>query len=141
MLFAKAVFFLICVTQLAYGYPDGADSAACFTMLPVHDQHTPQTSAAPFTVTTSAASVSPGQQLNVFITRTNTVHFLRGFMIQARNPAGAAVGQFLPTPGMRLMTCAPVGSTATHTSAANIPSITLTWVPPPTGFTGNVVFT
>ncbi len=101
MLFAKAAFLLISVAQLTYGYPDGADPASCASMVPVHPPNAPQTSPAPFTVTTSVASVSPGSTVNVFITRTNTVTVLRGFMIEGRSAAGAVVGQFLLTAGKK----------------------------------------
>lgn len=140
MLFAKAVFLVTLVIQSAYTYPDGADPASCTNMNPAHPPHTPQTGPAPFTVTTSVASVSPGGQVNVFITRTNTATVLRGFMIEARSAAGAVIGQFLPTAGMRAMACPPVGGVATHASPELRASITLTWVPPPQGFVGNVVF-
>lgn len=140
MLFVKAVFLLVCATQLSYGFPDGADSLSCQNMLPIHGTSQPQTTPAPFTVTTSVTSVSPGQTLNVFITRTNTATALRGFMIEARSAAGAVVGQFLPTAGMRVMTCPPVGAVATHSNPEPRVSITFNWVPPPIGFVGNVFF-
>ncbi|KAG4071098.1 hypothetical protein HA402_013412 [Bradysia odoriphaga] len=140
MLSVKYVFLLLSITQLSYAFPDGADPQSCRNQVPVHPPHQAQTSPAPFTVTTSVPSVSPGQQISVFITRTNTATVLRGFMIEARSAAGAILGQFLPTAGMRLAACTPVGSTATHSNADQRVSITLTWVPPPTGFVGNVVF-
>lgn len=111
MSFAKTVFLVIAVVQLSYAYPDGADSVACGNMLPVHDGIPPQTSPAPFTITPSATSVSPGTPLNVVIARTNTVTFLRGFMIEARNPAGQRIGQFNPTAGTRQMICPPGNDT------------------------------
>lgn len=140
MLFVKAVFLLVCATQLSYGFSDGADSLSCQNMLPIHGANQPQTTPAPFTVTTSVASVSPGQTVNVFITRTHTATDLRGFMIEARSAAGVVVGQFLPTAGTRLMTCPPVGAVATHSHAEARISVTFTWVPPPIGFVGNVFF-
>lgn len=141
MFFVKVAFLLLSITQLSHAHSSGADATACTHMTPDHPPFQPQTTPAPFTVTTSVSSISPGQQLNVFITRTHTATVLLGFMIQARTAAGVVHGQFLTTPGMRLMACTPVSSSATHYGPEQRATITLTWVPPPTGFVGNLVFT
>lgn len=136
----KLIFVLLSISQLSYAHNNGADDSACQDMLPSHGPFTPSTAPPPFTVTTSVSSISPGTQLTVTVTRTHTATALLGFMIQARSAAGAVLGQFLPTAGMRLMGCTPIGSSATHSVADQRASITLTWVPPPLGFVGNVVF-
>ncbi|XP_037033411.1 putative defense protein Hdd11 [Bradysia coprophila] len=140
MIFLKLIFILFTISQLSYAFHNGADDSVCQDMTPSHGPFVPATSPAPFTVTTSVSSISPGQQLTVSITRTNTATALLGFMIQARSTAGTVHGQFLPAQGMRLMGCAPIGGSATHSVSEQRASITLTWVPPPIGFVGNVVF-
>lgn len=90
MLLLKGFFVVACLIQLSHCFSDGAGIEACTTMVPLHDS-TPQTSPPPYTITPSATSVGQGQTLTVTIARTSAAVFLRGFMIQARNPAGREI--------------------------------------------------
>lgn len=139
MLFAQPIFLLISVALLTNAYPDGAGLASCGNRTPQHGvprQLTP----APYFVSQSLPSVRPGQTVMVFISRTNSSMFIRGFIVEARTAGGVLLGQFLPSQGVRVMACEPIGSTATHSSPEPRTAVTLHWLPPPGGWVGEVFF-
>lgn len=139
MLFAQSIFFLLSVALLTNAYPDGAGLASCQNRLPQHGIPRQLTSA-PYFVSATGPSVRPGQTVMVFISRTNSSMFIRGFIVEARTTRGVLLGQFLPSAGVRVMACEPIGSTATHSSPEPRTSVTLHWLPPPEGWVGEVVF-
>lgn len=139
MLLAKIIFLLISIALFTDAYPDGAGLGACETRLPDHGVQR-QFISAPYFISASTTSVRPGQTVMVFLSRTNSSMFIRGFMVEARTPRGVRLGTFLPSDGVRVMGCDPIGSVATHSSAEPRTAVTLHWRPPAEGWIGDVSF-
>lgn len=138
MLF-QPTFLLISIALLTNAFPDGAGVESCQNRMPQHGVPRQFTSP-PYFVSISVPSVRPGQIVSVFIQRTLSTMFIRGFIAEARTAGGVLLGQFLPTEGMRVMDCDPIGSTATHSSPEPRTAVTLRWLPPPGGWVGEVFF-
>lgn len=139
MLFAPLIFLLISVVLPNNAYPDGAGLESCQNRMPQHGVPRQLTSA-PYFISASTTSVRPGQTVMVFLSRTNSSMFIRGFIVEARTPRGVLLGQFVPTAGVRVMGCEPIGSTATHSSPEPRTAVTLHWLPPVDGWVGDVSF-
>ena len=54
-----ALFAIVCTIGVMEAYPTGAPLSTCDTMVPQHSGHSPQSSAAPFTIALNATSFSP----------------------------------------------------------------------------------
>lgn len=58
------LFFYIAGCLVAvFGYPNGLISASCDTMLPIHGNAIPQSSAAPYVITASNTTFMPGDSI------------------------------------------------------------------------------
>lgn len=124
---------------LTNAYPDGAGPASCDNRMPVHGVPR-QLVSAPYFLSASSSSARPGQTLMVFLSRTNSSMFIRGFIVEARTARGALLGQFVPSAGVRVMGCEPIGSVATHSNPEPRTAVTLHWLPPPGGWDGTITF-
>ncbi|MGH0153007.1 UNVERIFIED_CONTAM: hypothetical protein FKN15_047323 [Acipenser sinensis] len=91
------LFLLIsCNFMGVSGYPNGLVTDSCSSMTPQHGGANAQTSAAPFSVTASKATYSPGDQITVTLQAQSGT--FRGFLLQARQIGEvAAVGSFTIT--------------------------------------------
>lgn len=139
MLFEQSIFLLISFALLTNAYPDGAGIGSCDTLEPQHGVPR-QLITAPYFVSISSPSARPGQTVTVFISRSNSTMFIRGFVVEARTARGARLGTFLPSAGVRVMACDPIGSVATHSSPEPRTGVSLHWLPPPGGWDGEVFF-
>ncbi|XP_014882085.1 putative ferric-chelate reductase 1 [Poecilia latipinna] len=125
---------LIWAAPAARCYPSGLVSASCADMTPNH-RGSPQTAAAPFTVSAEWSSPTSGGQVKVSLQGSGP---FTGFLLEAREPGGqSAVGSFLlGSDPARLLTCfqkpvsAPPTCTETHDSTWNRSNPTL-MVPEP----------
>ncbi|KAK6484194.1 putative ferric-chelate reductase 1 [Huso huso] len=135
-------FFLLisCNFMGVSGYPSGLVTDSCSSMTPQHGGTNAQTSAAPFSVTASKATYSPGDQITVTLqAKSNT---FQGFLLQARQIGGrAAVGSFTITDPTNTqgLKCNAANSAVSHTSDSEKSMIQATWNAPSSGI-GNIEF-
>ncbi|XP_033883482.3 putative ferric-chelate reductase 1 [Acipenser ruthenus] len=135
-------FFLLisCNFMGVSGYPSGLVTDSCSSMTPQHGGTNAQTSAAPFSVTASKATYSPGDQITVTLQAKSGT--FRGFLLQARQIGGrAAVGSFTITDPTNTqgLNCNAANSAVSHTSKSDKSTIQATWNAPSSG-TGNIEF-
>ncbi|XP_058887701.1 putative ferric-chelate reductase 1 isoform X2 [Acipenser ruthenus] len=135
------IFLLIsCNFMGVSGYPNGLVTDSCINMTPLHGGANAQTSAAPFSVTASKTTYSPGDQITVTLQAKSGT--FRGFLLQARQiGGGAAVGSFTITDptNTRGLNCNADNSAVSHMSSSDKSQIQATWNAPKSG-TGNVEF-
>lgn len=92
MSFSLCFLVIAALAAPALGYSSGAPEDACVDMVPQH--HTPaQTSAAPYTLTTSRKAIRGGDEIILTITGKGPSDKIRGFMVQARQ-GNNIVGSF-----------------------------------------------
>lgn len=85
----KKIFLLLSLIVLAdraFTFPDGAPTAACFTMSPNHGPNSPQSGSPQVQMVISSTRIRPGDTITIRIERTGSFQF-RGFMIQPRTVA------------------------------------------------------
>ncbi|KAK1165289.1 putative ferric-chelate reductase 1 [Acipenser oxyrinchus oxyrinchus] len=135
------IFLLIsCNFMGVSGYPNGLVTDSCINMTPLHSGANAQTSAAPFSVTASKTTYSPGDQITVTLQAKSGT--FRGFLLQAQQiGGGAAVGSFTITDPTNTqgLNCNAANSAVSHTSSSDKSQIQATWNAPNSG-TGNVEF-
>ncbi|KAK6484706.1 putative ferric-chelate reductase 1 [Huso huso] len=135
------IFLLIsCNFMGVSGYPNGLVTDSCINMTPLHGGANAQTSAAPFSVTASKTTYSPGDQITVTLQAKSGT--FQGFLLQARQiGGGAAVGSFTITDptNTRGLNCNADNSAVSHMSSSDKSQIQATWNAPKSG-TGNVEF-
>ncbi|KAM4722464.1 putative ferric-chelate reductase 1 [Rhinophrynus dorsalis] len=121
-----ALLFVILPLHIV-AFPNGRVEPACSTMIPHHGVE-PQTSQAPYTLTTSSNTYSPGQEITVTLSTTGTQ--FKGFLIQARTDNGTTpVGSFkVITPDAQPLTCTTAAAAVSHTSNNLKTSIQVIWV-------------
>ncbi|KAK1164038.1 putative ferric-chelate reductase 1 [Acipenser oxyrinchus oxyrinchus] len=135
-------FFLLisCNFMGVSGYPNGLVTDSCSSMTPQHGGANAQTSAAPFSVTASKATYSPGDQITVTLQAKSGT--FRGFLLQARQiGGGAALGSFKITDPTNTqgLNCNAANSAVSQKSKSAKSVIQATWNAPSSG-TGNIEF-
>ncbi|XP_041134258.1 putative ferric-chelate reductase 1 isoform X2 [Polyodon spathula] len=135
------IFLLIsCNFMVVSGYPNGLVTASCSSLTPAHGGAIAQTPAAPFSVTASKSTYSPGDQITVTLQAKSDT--FQGFLLQARQiGGGAAVGSFIITDSSNSqgLNCNGANSAVSHTSNSVKSLIQATWRAPSSG-TGNIEF-
>ncbi|XP_041125824.1 putative ferric-chelate reductase 1 [Polyodon spathula] len=135
-------FFLLisCNFMGVSGYPNGLVTESCSSMTPIHGGANAQTSAAPFSVTASKATYSPGDQITVTLQAKSGT--FQGFFLQARQiGGGAALGSFTITDSTNTqgLNCNGANSAVSQKSKSAKSLIQATWNAPSSG-TGNIEF-
>ena len=77
---------------------EGPPKSTCEDMVPRHRNHKARTGESPYNISVSNSSYTPGENLTVTISGTNT---FKGFILQARRTDGLAaspVGEFVQIP-------------------------------------------
>ncbi|XP_066547876.1 putative ferric-chelate reductase 1 [Amia ocellicauda] len=124
------------------GYPNGAVTAACTDMKPIHQSFTAQSSTSPFRITASKSTYSPGDEITVTL-QTSSVPF-EGFLLQARTIGGvSAVGLFTPlnlTESQGLSCNGVANSAVSHTSDSQKTELHANWTAPRNVNLGNITF-
>ncbi|KAM4640911.1 putative ferric-chelate reductase 1 isoform 1-T5 [Discoglossus pictus] len=143
-----AQYFFLCVIGCfvsVSAYPSGQISMACDSMLPVHGNSVPQASAAPYTITASSYSFSPGDSIKVTVQSTSGSNF-KGILLEARAVGGnRIVGVFTITDSnTQGMPCSSgSNSGVSHTNSNTKTQITANWTAPsgagPVRFTATVL--
>ncbi|XP_026148635.1 putative ferric-chelate reductase 1 [Mastacembelus armatus] len=122
------ILLLVCVPPVVLCYKTGLVTQSCGDMQPRHSV-SPQTTAAPFTITTDRSSYGPGGEIKVHLQAQGSTPFT-GFLLQAREVgAQSPVGSFTLTPtGAQFLTCSQKPNSAvSHTNASPKTSIQVTW--------------
>lgn len=132
----KLVILSICINY-AFAFPDGAPTAACQTLVPLHGNPLPF--ALPLQVQLSSTSVTSGSLLTLTLQASPNDpvfgNFLfRGFIVQARieDGTGRVVGFFETGPGVRHVVCPQFypESTVTHTAHNDKSAVQINWRAP-----------
>lgn len=134
-MYLKLVIFAICL-NFGLAFPDGAPTAACQTLIPLHGNELPFD--IPVEVIFSTTTVPAGGLLNLQLRSIpDTVFgdfFFRGFMVQARVEDGTerVVGFFETGPGVRHVLCPQFypESTVTHTIHNDKNLVSINWRAP-----------
>lgn len=137
----KIVILSLCL-KAVLSFPDGAPTAACETLTPVHGINQPRPEEMPVDVLLESNVIREGEYLSVALRVRNDTMFgaflFRGFIIQARindpdmNVAGRVVGSFELTEGVKHVACPQFtpNSVVTHTSNNDKGYIRLLWRAP-----------
>lgn len=127
------------------GYGSGAPEEACASLVPAHSADGgPRSTPAPFAVTPLRAGVAPGAAVAVRIESIRTGTTFKGFLLQAVDADGddsTPLGHFVdhPEEAQPLSCRSDAEDSATHSSADEKSTLTLTWVAP-ADFEGRVRF-
>ncbi|NP_001091819.1 putative defense protein [Bombyx mandarina] len=138
-----AVVMLVMTSRVSEARSTGAPLSACRDMMPQHNA-TAQTSPPPYTITTDAQSVAPGDSVEVVIAGKLPEDTLRGYLLQARQ-GDDILGTFSLEDGdvfSQLINCGKPGNAVTHKKHDNKEDkrqVRVRWSPPQ-GLTGEVVF-
>ncbi|XP_069088253.1 putative ferric-chelate reductase 1 isoform X1 [Pleurodeles waltl] len=131
-MFSGFIVFVCCTLhELALAYPNGQITESCSTMLPVHGGASANKGVAPFTVSASKNSYTPGDRITVTL-QANSGSTFKGFLLQARTIVGdATVGTFSVADLTQGLTCNTVSNSAvSHKSSAKKTNVTADWVAP-----------
>ncbi|XP_059183387.1 putative ferric-chelate reductase 1 [Centropristis striata] len=126
---ARVVLLLVCVAPVVRCYSSGLVVDSCEDMRPHHSGQSPQTGAAPFSVTVDHSSYRPGDQVKVRLQAPGSAPFM-GFLLQAREEGGGSpVGSFTVAAGSaQLLTCSRTPNSAvSHRSESLKTSIQVIW--------------
>ncbi|KAM8930630.1 putative ferric-chelate reductase 1 [Pelodytes ibericus] len=137
------LLFIMCIARCfvaVLGYPSGAISDACSTMLPIHGSSVPMNSVAPYTITVSKTSFNPLDIITVTLQANSSASGFKGFLIQARSVGGnRIVGSFtVESQPAQTLSCNGPNSAVSHINNNVKTSIAVQWTAP-TG-AGPVVF-
>jgi hypothetical protein len=126
------------VTPFSSGVPNL--KTVCKGMTPQHDDYKPQTSAAPFQITLSSATVTAGKGIEVTLKSTSDATF-KGFYLQGRNSNGDPIGSFVINKDAKAHSCNGLRQNAAHhaNGKEDKSSMTVTWESP-ADYEGNVQF-
>ncbi|XP_070495050.1 putative ferric-chelate reductase 1 homolog [Chironomus tepperi] len=128
-MFRYLILLVILCVHNVLGFPQGAVSGTCGTMVPVHQGHQPQQGTPPVTVIVPD-QITAGSQISVII-RANPGQGFAGYKILARDQDNNFIGRFLPTTGVGLVECGEIqGNAATHTNREAKTEVVLTWEAP-----------
>ncbi|XP_018428077.1 PREDICTED: putative ferric-chelate reductase 1 [Nanorana parkeri] len=140
------LFYLAGCLVAVFGYPSGQISASCETMLPVHGNNGPQSSAALFVITASSNSFKPGDTITVTIKNNGSSNGFKGFLLEARSLGGNWITGTFSTTGSnaQTLTCSEGANTAvSHTNDNLKQSVTAIWTAPqgagPVRFTATIL--
>merc|ERR1712212_946948 len=123
MRLAAAVTVVACLAGVVHGYGTGAPLNACGTLVPGHGVD--------FSTNTDySLKVTEGQGFSTVTVSSVTGVPFKGFMVQAFDRNGNAVGAFAKAPQTIDCGGAPQ-SAATHDNPADKTSVSLEWVGPP----------
>ncbi|XP_053325814.1 putative ferric-chelate reductase 1 isoform X2 [Spea bombifrons] len=127
------LLFLVCIAGYCvpvFGYPNGAISDSCDTMLPRHGNNILQTSTPPYNISVSRTTFSPGDVITVTIQSSSSG--FKGFLLQARSVGGnRIVGSFTSTNGnSQQLNCGQPNTALSHTNNNIKTSITANWTAP-----------
>lgn len=134
-MYLKLVAFVICL-QSAFAFPNGAPTAACQTLTPLHGGPLPFD--VPVEVLMSSTTINAGSLITLsFRSLHGTVFgdfWFRGFMVQARieDGSGRVLGFFETGPGVRYVDCPMYypSSTVTHTAHNDKNLVQINWRAP-----------
>ena len=111
------MFFLVCLFQVTlvlvaklseiWALSGGPPLSTCEAMVPHHQNNKAQTGESPYNISVSNSSYTPGEDLTVTISGTNT---FKGFILQARRTDGSVVwpvGEFVQIPSGMYRYAAP----------------------------------
>jgi len=108
---ALVVFSVDYVTSFSSGVPPLR--SVCLGMTPQHEKYTPQTSAAPYSITISNTTVNGGNNIEVILRSTGDAKF-KGFYIQGRDDKGNPVGSFEINKVAKAHSCGGIKRNAAH---------------------------
>ncbi|XP_067904017.1 putative defense protein Hdd11 [Heterodontus francisci] len=118
------------VPSLSRGFPNGAPSSVCESMMPRHSGAVPQSNAAPYTIETEASTYQPGMPVQVRILGLQ----YQGFLLEARKDGSTSpLGSWQDPPeNTQLLQCfGNPGAAVTHSNTApKNESTTFVWIPP-----------
>ncbi|XP_067852850.1 putative defense protein Hdd11 [Heptranchias perlo] len=118
------------VSNLSKGFPNGAPSSVCESMMPRHSGVVPQSNTAPYTIDIGANVYQPGTPVQVQILGPQ----YRGFLMEARKDGGTSpLGSWQDPPeNTQLLQCfgnRRAAVTHSNTGPQNN-STTFVWIPP-----------
>ncbi|OCT85250.1 putative ferric-chelate reductase 1 [Xenopus laevis] len=128
--FGLLVFCLLINSAQPFG--NGKISLACDTMTPVHKTFTTQVSMAPYRVSASSYTFSPGDEITVTLLANSNTTF-EGFFLQARSVSGNnMVGNFrVLNSNSQILECGGVmGLAVSHVNTTKKYNITALWTAP-----------
>ncbi|XP_078068194.1 putative defense protein 3 [Mustelus asterias] len=129
------------VLSLSKGFPSGAPSSVCESMMPRHSGVMPQSNTAPYTIDTGVSTYQPGLPIQVQILGLQ----YRGFILEARKDRSSTpLGSWQDPPeNTKLLQCfGNRGAAVTHSNT--VPknnSTTFVWIPPVSACPDAVTFT
>ncbi|KAG5847386.1 putative ferric-chelate reductase 1 [Anguilla anguilla] len=120
------------------GFKNGKVTAACDSMVPLHDQHSPSVQpSSPYMVTVDKRKFSPGDKIKVSILPSGSgAKYFEGFLLEARDAGhldGPAVGSFdlVDLTISQLLNCGNIqGSAVSHTSKTKKTEVQVIWNAP-----------
>ncbi|XP_076833523.1 putative ferric-chelate reductase 1 [Brachyhypopomus gauderio] len=134
----------VCRWTGTFSYSAGNIAGACEDMMPLHTSFKPQATTAPFGITVSSTTYTPGDLITVTLKAVVNGTNFKGFMLQARKTGvTGAVGYFSSssTTQFRLHNCSNTQSSAiSHASGENKMRFESTWVAPSHHSLGNIEF-
>lgn len=146
MYYLKVVIFAVCLALPAvFAFPDGAPTAACTTLVPLHGNQL--NFELPLELMLSSQTLNSGSMLYLGLRSLNGTMFgdfqYRGFMVQARIQDGTnrVVGFFETSPGVRHVICPTLypESTVTHTAHHDRSFVQVNWRAPANVGANNIV--
>uniref|UniRef100_A0A3P8VM16 Ferric chelate reductase 1 n=1 Tax=Cynoglossus semilaevis TaxID=244447 RepID=A0A3P8VM16_CYNSE len=123
------LFLLVHIVARVFCYSSGSVEESCDDLKPHHSGWSPETSLAPFTVTTDRDTYTSGEEVTVYLRAVGSTPFI-GFILQAREVGKPfTVGSFgLKTEAAQLLSCHQRLNTAvSHTSNINKTFIQVSW--------------